>query len=77
MDDAADPRIPERVHRPAPEPLTGGRLRRSKSLLLAAPQTPSIWYDPDIEDSELVLLDDADRAAWHAECEQSRVNAVG
>ena len=35
-----------------------------------------IWYDPDIDDSELVPLDDAnwesDLAAFHAECDASR-----
>ena len=50
-------------------------------VLLAAPDTPPIWYDPAIEDSELVPLDDADwetdLAMWHAECEQSRANAAG
>ena len=42
---------------------------------------PPIWYDPAVEDSELVPLDDADWAAdlsaWQAECEQSRANAAG
>jgi uncharacterized damage-inducible protein DinB len=50
-------------------------------VLLSAPDTPFIWFDPDVEDSELVPLDDADweadLAAWHAECEQSRANATG
>ena len=50
-------------------------------VLLAAPETPPIWYDPAVEDSELVPLDDADWAAdlsaWQAECEQSRANAAG
>ena len=49
--------------------------------LLSAPDTAFIWYDPAIEDSELVPLDDADweddLAAWHAQCEQSRANAAG
>jgi uncharacterized damage-inducible protein DinB len=35
-----------------------------------------IWYDPEIEDSELIPLDDADwvtdLAVWEAECEASR-----
>jgi uncharacterized damage-inducible protein DinB len=43
------------------------------------PGTPSIWYDPEVEDSELVPLDaadwEADVAAWHAECEHSRSTA--
>jgi uncharacterized damage-inducible protein DinB len=50
-------------------------------VLLAAPETPPIWYDPAVEDSELVPLDDADwgadLAAWQAECETSRANAAG
>jgi len=41
--------------------------------------TPPIWYDPAVEDSELVPLDDADweadLAAWQAECEASRTAA--
>jgi uncharacterized damage-inducible protein DinB len=41
---------------------------------------PSIWYDPAIEDSELVPLDDADWAAdleaWQAECDASREAAA-
>jgi uncharacterized damage-inducible protein DinB len=49
-------------------------------VLLAAPDTPPIWYDPAIEDSELVPLDDADwdadLAMWQAECERSRANAA-
>jgi uncharacterized damage-inducible protein DinB len=50
-------------------------------VLLRAPDTPSIWYDPAIEDSELVPLDDADwdadLAAWHAQCDASRAGAAG
>jgi uncharacterized damage-inducible protein DinB len=50
-------------------------------VLLSAPQTPYIWADPAVEDSELVPLDDADwdadLAAWQAECEASRANAAG
>jgi len=42
---------------------------------------PPIWFDPAIEDSELVPLDDADwesdLAAWEGECEASRRAAVG
>ena len=41
---------------------------------------PPIWYDPAIEDSELIPLDDADwdadLAAWQAECESSRASAA-
>jgi uncharacterized damage-inducible protein DinB len=44
-------------------------------VLLQA-EAPPIWYDPAIEDSELIPLDDADWdadfAAWLAECDQSR-----
>jgi hypothetical protein len=49
-------------------------------VLLSAPHTPHIWYDPAVEDSDLVPLDDADwaadLAAWQAECETSRRNAA-
>jgi len=45
-------------------------------VLLREPETPPIWYDPAVEDSELVPLDDAeweaDVLAWQAECEASR-----
>ena len=48
----------------------------STACLLREPDTPPIWYDPAIEDSELVPLDDADweadLAAWQAECDASR-----
>ena len=44
-----------------------------------ADATP-IWYDPVIDDSELVPLDDADwdadLATWEAECERSRSAAA-
>lgn len=50
-------------------------------VLLRAPDTPPIWYDPQIEDSEMVPLDDADwdadLATWQAECEHSRDAAAG
>jgi uncharacterized damage-inducible protein DinB len=50
-------------------------------VLLSAPDTPPIWYDPAVDDSELVPLDDADwtadLAAWQAQCETSRRNAAG
>jgi len=49
-------------------------------VLLRAPDTPAIWFDPAIEDSELVPLDDADwdadLAAWHAQCDVSRAAAA-
>jgi uncharacterized damage-inducible protein DinB len=51
-----------------------------RRVLLREPDAPSIWYDPAVEDSELVPLDDADweadLAAWHAECEASRTAAA-
>jgi uncharacterized damage-inducible protein DinB len=47
-----------------------------RRVLLREPETPTIWYDPAVEDSELFPLDDADWeadvAAWQAECEASR-----
>jgi hypothetical protein len=50
-------------------------------VLGRAPDTPPIWYDPAIEDSELVPLDDADwdsdLATWQAQCEESRRAAAG
>ncbi len=50
-------------------------------VLLLRPETPSIWFDPAIDDSELVPLDDAvwadDLAAWQRECEASRQAAAG
>jgi uncharacterized damage-inducible protein DinB len=39
-------------------------------------ETPYIWYDPRVEDSDIVPLDHADwaqdLARWQAECEESR-----
>ena len=35
-----------------------------RRVLLREPETPPIWYDPAVEDSELVPLDDAD---WEAD----------
>jgi uncharacterized damage-inducible protein DinB len=47
--------------------------------LLRAPDSPPIFYDPAIDDSELIPLDDADweydKEAWQDECAQSRANA--
>jgi uncharacterized damage-inducible protein DinB len=60
-----------------------GEVERSwfRRALLAEPDAPPIWYDPAIEDSELVPLDDADwesdLATWLEECERSRVAAAG
>jgi uncharacterized damage-inducible protein DinB len=46
-----------------------------RRVLLEEDASP-IWFDPAIEDSELIPLDDADwdgdRTAWLAECEDSR-----
>ncbi len=51
-----------------------------RRVLLRSPDTPPIWYDPAVEDSELVPLDDADweadLAAWQAECQHSRAAAA-
>ena len=45
-------------------------------VLLRAPDTPSLFSDPAVEDSDLGPLDGADWAAdlasWQAECERSR-----
>ena len=50
-------------------------------VLLEEPETPPIWYDPAIDDSELVPLDDADwdadLARWREECDASRSAAAG
>jgi uncharacterized damage-inducible protein DinB len=51
-----------------------------RRTLLSDTNAPPIWYDPDVDDSELVPLDDADwdadLAAWQEECAQSRVAAA-
>jgi uncharacterized damage-inducible protein DinB len=51
-----------------------------RRVLLRAPDTPWIWFDPAVEDSELVPLDGADWATdldvWRTECEHSRVAAA-
>jgi hypothetical protein len=51
-----------------------------RRVLLRERDTPPIWYDPAIEDSELVPLDDADwdadLAVWHAQCDASRAAAA-
>jgi uncharacterized damage-inducible protein DinB len=50
-------------------------------VLLREPDTPPIWFDPAIDDSELVPLDDADwnsdLAAWMSECDAARRSAAG
>lgn len=52
-----------------------------RRVLLREPTTPPIWYDPAVEDSELVPLDEADWAAdlatWQGECDHSRASASG
>jgi uncharacterized damage-inducible protein DinB len=44
-------------------------------------EAPFVFYDPAVEDSDLLPLDDADfdadLAAWQAECEASRRAAAG
>jgi len=51
-----------------------------RCVLQREPDAPSIWYDDEVEDSELVPLDEADwsadLAAWQAECEASRAAAA-
>ena len=51
-----------------------------RRVLLRDPDAPFIWYDPGVEDSELVPLDDADWEAdlvtWHVECDASRKAAA-
>jgi uncharacterized damage-inducible protein DinB len=51
-----------------------------RRVLLRQHDTPSIWFDPAIDDSELVPLDDADwendLEAWRAECDASRASAA-
>jgi uncharacterized damage-inducible protein DinB len=51
-----------------------------RRVLLRDPDLPPIWFDPAVEDSDLVPLDDADwetdLAAWHAECEACRAAAA-
>jgi uncharacterized damage-inducible protein DinB len=79
-----------RKHRPVPTSLLSlhGLLRHMAEVernwftrvLLRKPDTPPIWYDPEIDDSELVPLDDAeweaDLEAWEMECEASRAAAA-
>jgi len=51
-----------------------------RRTLLRETKAPYIWLDPDIDDSELVPLDDADWdsdvAVWQAECDASRAAAA-
>ncbi|HEY8754981.1 MAG TPA: DinB family protein [Candidatus Dormibacteraeota bacterium] len=59
-----------------------GEVERSwfRRVLLNDPEASPIWYDPAVDDSELVPLDGADwesdLEAWQAECESSRVAAA-
>ena len=59
-----------------------GEVERSwfRRALLNERDAPPVWYDPAIEDSELVPLDDADwesdLTTWLEECERSRVAAA-
>ncbi|MBJ7608497.1 MAG: DinB family protein [Candidatus Dormibacteraeota bacterium] len=49
-------------------------------VLLSDPDVMPLWSNPDVEDSELVPLDEADweadLAAWQAQCERSRLVAA-
>ena len=51
-----------------------------RRVLLRENGAAPIWFDPAVEDSELVPLDDADWtadvAAWSAECDASRSTAA-
>jgi hypothetical protein len=55
-----------------------GEVERSwfRRVLQREPDAPYLWYDPAVEDSDLVPLDHADwkqdLAAWQAECAASR-----
>jgi uncharacterized damage-inducible protein DinB len=50
-----------------------------RRTLLSEAEAGPIWFDPDVEDSELIPLDEADweadLATWEAECQASRVAA--
>ena len=52
-----------------------------RRVLLRDASAAPIWFDPAVEDSELVPLDDAnweaDVATWLAECDASRAAAMG
>ncbi|MEX0666107.1 MAG: DinB family protein [Acidimicrobiia bacterium] len=51
-----------------------------RRVLLGEQDLPGVFLDPNIDDSELVPLDDADwdadLAAWHAECDLARAAAA-
>jgi hypothetical protein len=59
-----------------------GEVERSwfRRVLQREPDAPYLWYDPAVEDSDMVPLDgadwEADLAAWRAECEASRKAAA-
>jgi uncharacterized damage-inducible protein DinB len=52
-----------------------------RRVLQREPDTPYIWFEPEVEDSDLVPLDsadwEADLAAWQSECQASREAALG
>ncbi|MDP9075567.1 MAG: DinB family protein [Actinomycetota bacterium] len=51
-----------------------------RRVLLSESEAPPIWYDPAIDDSELIPLDEAnwedDLGAWERECAASRTAAA-
>ena len=51
-----------------------------RRVLQREPDAPYIWYDPKVEDSDTIPLDEADwvddLALWQAECEESRKAAA-
>jgi uncharacterized damage-inducible protein DinB len=51
-----------------------------RRVLQRDPETPYIWYDTAVEDSELAPLDEADweddLATWQEECQESRTAAA-
>jgi hypothetical protein len=59
-----------------------GEVERSwfRRVLQCEPDAPYIWYDPKVEDSDIIPLDtadwDGDLALWQAECEESRKAAA-
>jgi uncharacterized damage-inducible protein DinB len=59
-----------------------GEVERSwfRRVLQRERDAPYIWYDPNVEDSDFLGLDDAiwaeDFAAWQTECQKSRIAAA-